>query len=99
MAKTTDLTKLKHVLVNGPLHFYYATDKDGKRTIRHIRFYQHDFQVPADGITIDTIPDNAVGSKQIEDESVEMVDLSPDVKEQLSPAERVTKEDLDGFNV
>lgn len=96
MAKT-DLSKLEHMYVNGPLHFYFDTDKNGKRTIRHIRFYQHNFQVPADGITIDVVPDNAVGSAQIEDESIEMDDLSPSVKEELTPAERVTQEELDEF--
>ena len=98
MAKT-DLSKLEHMYVNGPLHFYYETDKDGKRVLRHIRFYQHNFQVPADGITIDVVPDNSVGSEQIKDGTVEMQDLSKDVKEQLSPAERVTQDELNNFNV
>lgn len=97
MAKTTDLSKLEHMYVNGPLHFYYDTDKDGKRVLRHIRVNWHEFEVPADGVTVD-IPEGSVGSKEIEDESVEMQDLSKDVKEKLSPAERVTKDELDNFN-
>lgn len=42
---------------------------------------------------------NSVGTEQIKDESVEMQDLSKDVKEQLSPAERVTQDELNNFNV
>ena len=57
MAKTTDLTKLEHMYVNGPLHFYYDTDKDGRRVLRHIRFHHHGFEVPADGVTIDGYPE------------------------------------------
>lgn len=83
MAKTTDLTELKHMLVNGPLHFYYETNKAGKRVLRHIRVNWHQFEVPADGITIDVVPDNAVGSAQIEDGSVQMDDLNDSVKEKM----------------
>lgn len=98
MATTTDLSKLEHMYVNGPLHFYYETDKDGKRVLRHIRVNWHQFEVPADGVTVE-IPEGSVGSKEIEDESVEMQDLSKDVKEKLSPAERVTQDELNNFNV
>lgn len=42
-------------------------------------------------------PADSVGSEEIKDESVEMEDLSPGVKEQM--AERVTQEDLAGFQV
>lgn len=98
MAKTTDLTKLEHMYVNGPLHFYYDTDKDGRRVLCHIRFHQHGFEVPADGVTIDVVPADSVGSEQIKDEGVEMQDLSKDVRERLSPAERVTKDELNNFN-
>jgi len=97
MAKTTDLSKLEHMYVNGPLHFYYEKTKDGQRILRHIRVNWHQFEVPADCVTVE-IPEGSVGSKQIEDESVEMQDLSKDVKENLSPAERVTQDELDNFN-
>lgn len=96
MAKT-DLSKLEHMYVNGPLHFYYETI-DGQRILRHIRVNWHQFEVPADGVTVE-IPEGSVGSKEIEDESVEMQDLSKDVKEKLSPAERVTQDELNNFNV
>lgn len=97
MAKTTDLSKLEHMYVNAPLHFYYDTNAAGKRVLRHIRVNWHQFEVPADGVTVDTVPADSVGSAQIEDNSVMMEDLNDDVKEQLAPAERVTQQDLDGF--
>lgn len=97
MAKTTDLSKLEHMYVNGPLHFYYETI-DGQRILRHIRVNWHQFEVPADGVTIDVVPDNSVGSAQIDDNSVMMEDLNDSVKEQLTPAERVTQDELNNFN-
>lgn len=96
MATTTDLSKLEHMYVNGPLHFYYETI-DGQRILRHIRVNWHEFEVPADGVTVE-IPEGSVGTREIEDEGVEMQDLSKDVREKLSPAERVTQDELNNFN-
>lgn len=63
MANEKDLTKLQHVYVDGPLHFYYEQAADGTRTLHHIRVNQRTYNVPADGsgITIDVVPPNAVG--------------------------------------
>ena len=85
MATANDLTKLQHVYVDGPLHFYYEQAADGTRTLRHIRVNQRTYNVPADGsgITIDVVPPNAVGSEQIEDGSVELRDLSPEAREAM----------------
>lgn len=104
---TPDLSKLKHALVNSPLHFYYEEGADGTRVLRHIRVQQKNFEVPADGVTIDVVPpdsvgpeqikNDAVGSAQIQDEGVEMEDLSPEVKANM--AERVSQEDLARFQV
>ena len=82
MATAKDLTKLQHVYIDGPLHFYYETAADGTRTLHHIRVNQRTYNVPADGsgITIDVVPPNAVGSEQIEDGSVTMQDLSPEAR-------------------
>ncbi len=74
---TPDLSKLKHALVNSPLHFYYEEGADGTRVLRHIRVQQKNFEVPADGVTIDVVPPNSVGSQEIKDESVQMEDLDP----------------------
>lgn len=104
---TPDLSKLKHSLVNTPLHFYTETKEDGTEVLRHIRVQQRNFEVPADGITIDTVPpdsvgpeqikNDAVGSAQIQNEGVEMEDLSPEVKANM--AERVSQDDLARFQV
>lgn len=77
---TPDLTKLKHALVNAPLHFYTEVKVDGTEVLRHIRVQQKTYDVPSDGITIDTIPANSVDSAAIKDESVELRDLSPEAR-------------------
>lgn len=97
MAKTKDLSKLQHYLAYTPLHFYYETDKEGNQVLRHIRVQQHNFEVPADGITIDTVPPDSVGTEQIIDKSVKMEDLNPEVTDSI--ADRVTQDDLDNFEV
>ncbi|MBR1556620.1 MAG: hypothetical protein IJ647_02480 [Prevotella sp.] len=48
MATAKDLTKLQHVYVDGPLHFYYEQAADDTRTLRHIRVNQRTYNVPAD---------------------------------------------------
>jgi hypothetical protein len=88
---------MKHYLVNAPLHFYTETADDGTEVLRHIRVQQRVFNVPADGVTIDTVPPDSVGTQQIEDGSVMLDDLNPEVKDSI--ADRVTQEDLDNFNV
>lgn len=94
---TPDLSKLKHALVNSPLHFYYEEGADGTRVLRHIRVQQKNFEVPADGVTIDVVPPNSVGSDEIKDGGVQMEDLNDEVKENM--AERVSQQDLDKFQV
>ena len=80
---TPDLTKLKHALVNAPLHFYYEETDDGASVLRHIRVQQRKFDVPADGVTIDVVPPDSVGTEQIKDETVELQDLSPSAREAM----------------
>lgn len=80
---TPDLTKLKHALVNAPLHFYYEVTDDGAEVLRHIRVQQRKFDVPADGVTIDVVPSDSVGTEQIEDGSVHLQDLSPEAREAM----------------
>lgn len=83
--KQTDLSKLKHVYVDGPLHLYYETAEDGTNVLRHIRVNQRTFATPTDGsgITIDTVPPDSVGTEQIKDETVELRDLSPEAREAM----------------
>lgn len=88
---------MNHYLVNAPLHFYTERADDGAEVLRHIRVQQRTFDVPADGVTIDTVPPDSVGSQQIEDGSVMLVDLNSEVKDNM--ADRVTQEDLGRFNV
>jgi hypothetical protein len=80
---TPDLTKLKHALVNAPLHFYYEVTADGAEVLRHIRVQQRKFDVPADGVTIDVVPPDSIGTEQIEDDSVQLQDLSPEAREAM----------------
>lgn len=44
MAKI-DVSKLKHVLVYSPLHFYYEVADDGTKILRHIRVNTRSFDV------------------------------------------------------
>lgn len=79
--KQTDLSRLKHTLVNAPLHFYSEVGDDGTEVLRHIRVQQRTFTASADGITVDTVPADSVGSEQIRDGGVELQDLSPAARE------------------
>lgn len=80
---------------------YYFKVKDGQNLLigsivgkRHliIRF--------PEGSTIEVVPPESVGTEQLKNGAVEMEDLHDDVKEaMLTDDDRVTKEDLDNFNV
>lgn len=85
--KRPDLSKLKHSLVNSPLHFYTEVTDDGNEVLRHIRVQQKVYEVPADGITIDTVPPDSVDSSSIKNESVEKQDLHRDVQDTLDKME------------
>lgn len=85
MAKTTDLGSLKHVLAQ-QLHLYYEPQDDGTNVLRHIRVNQRTFNVPSDGITIDTLPDDIIGTEQIKDGTVQEQDLSQQLKSGLVKA-------------
>jgi hypothetical protein len=83
--RTPDLTKLKHALVNAPLHFYYEVTTDGAEVLRHIRVQQRKFDVPADGVTIDVVPSNSVGTEQIKNGTIQTEDISLEMKDKLNP--------------
>lgn len=88
---TPDLSRLKHALVNAPIHFYYEVADDGTQVLRHIRVQQRNFHVPTDGsgITVDVLtPDgkiakDKVNSQSIENETVELQDLTPEAREAM----------------
>ena len=90
---TPDLQQLKHALVNAPLHFYTEVKDDGTEILRHIRVQMKVYEVPAEGITVDSLPADTVGAEQIKtgavgtdeikDGSVELRDLSPEAREAM----------------
>ena len=86
-AKQTDLSKLKHSLVNAPLHFYSEVLADGTEVLRHIRVQQRTFATPTDGsgVTIDTVPPDSVGTAQITDGSIQTDDISQQMKDAINP--------------
>ena len=85
-------------LPDGNRRIYFHPNDDGSKTLvgEIIPKSRIVIRYPA-GSTIDIIPADSVGSEQIENESVEMEDLSPRVKEQM--ADRVSQQDLDNFQV
>lgn len=80
---------------------YYYKQKDGQNLLigsivgkRHliIRF--------PEGSTIDIVPPDSVGTRQIQDDSVEMEDLNQKVKDKMMTGDdRVTQQDIESFNV
>ena len=80
---------------------YYYKQKDGQNLLigaivgkRHliIRF--------PEGSTIDIVPPDSVGTRQIQDDSVEMEDLNQSVKDKMmTDDDRVTQQDIESFNV
>jgi hypothetical protein len=85
-------------LPDGNRRIYFRPNDDGSKTLvgEIIPKSRIVIRYPA-GSTIDILPADSVGSEQIENESVEMEDLSPRVKEQM--ADRVSQQDLDNFQV
>jgi hypothetical protein len=83
--KQTDLSQLRHVMVPSTLHFYYETQEDGTNVLRHIRVNQRTFTVPTDGVTIDVVPPDAVGTEQIKNGTIQTEDISLEMKDKLNP--------------
>lgn len=92
MAKI-DLSKYKKFIVSG-IMFYYEETEDGQRILRHIQVFNSRTILNVEGnVGIDVVPANSVGSKQIEDDSVEMEDLSPEVREKIGQGSGLTEEE------
>lgn len=95
MANKKDLSQLRYVYAASPLHLYYETLKDGTNVLRHIRVNQRTFNVPAEGVTIDMLPANSIGSNLIEDGSVQIDDLSEEVRDGL--IQNMTGDDIENI--
>ena len=95
MANKKDLTQLRYLYAASPLHLYYETLKDGTNVLRHIRVNQRTFNVPAEGVTIDTLPENSVGSDQIENGAIKLDDLNDEVRDVL--IQNITGDDLENI--
>jgi hypothetical protein len=78
-----DLQGLPSIPCNGS-RYYYKEGKDGQRLLVAQLFGKSHFIIRyPEGSTIDVIPEGAVGSKQIEDGSVQMEDLNDEVKDKI----------------
>lgn len=84
MATQKELKQLESI-VSHNIRFYYSVDKNGNKVLRHILVgtRKNLLAVPDEDITIDVVPENSVGSEQIADGSIQLQDLSDDVKEQM----------------
>lgn len=84
MATEKDLSRMNSI-VSKNTRYFYEIDKEGNKVLRHILISstQNILQVPADGVTIDVVPDDSVGTEQIKDGGVQMADLSPDAIEAM----------------
>lgn len=76
-----DLTQLQSI-VSHNIRFFYEVDKDGNKVLKHILVgsSKNILEVPTDGITIDVVPPDSVGTEQIEDGSILRQDLHDDVR-------------------
>lgn len=104
MATKEEIKRMKSI-VSKNTRYFYEEDKDGNKVLRHILIgsAENILLVPSDGVTIDVVPENAVGSAQIINDTVEEEDLKPELRDKindgLSGADRVSQEDLDAFRV
>ena len=85
----------------GQNRYYYYEGEDGTKQLvamqvdnsRYILFFPS-------GSTIDVLPAESVGTREIKNGGVEMEDLHQNVKdEMITQEDRVTQEDIDNFNV
>jgi hypothetical protein len=84
----------------GNQRYYYKTVDGQNKLIGSIVGKRHLVIRYPEGSTIDVVPPDSVGSQEIKDESVEMVDLGKSVKDSMiTDKDRVTQEQMDNFNV
>lgn len=82
----TNLSQYRHALVNAPLHFYTEVQDDGTELLRHIRVQQHNYRMPDEGVTIDSLPDDSIEGRHIKDGTVTMDDMSQQLQGDLLTA-------------
>ena len=72
-------------IVSKNVRYFYEEDSLGNKILRHILIgsSRSMLLVPAEGVTIDVVPDNSVGSEQIKDNSVAVNDLTPEARERM----------------
>lgn len=77
----------------GIFTFYYEVNDDGEKVLKKIRFHgmpKQEYTIEGDVI----VEDDSVDSSKIKDESIEMDDLSQDVKDKMD-GEPATDDDID----
>ena len=85
------LSQFRHSLAYAPIHLYTELQEDGTEVLRHIRVQNHTYEVPPEGITIDTLPDDSIEGHHIKDGTVEKKDMSSQLQgELLTVAEKGT---------
>ena len=74
---------------------YYYKQKDGQNLLIGSIVIRY-----PEGSTIDVVPPDTVGSREIKNDSVEMEDLNSRVKDAMvTDKDRVTQEQIDNFEV
>ena len=82
-----DLQGLPSFPCNGS-RYYYKEKEDGTKELVAQLFGKSHFIIRyPKGSTIDTLPEDSVGSREIEDGGVQMEDLAPEVRAKLNPAD------------
>ena len=80
-----DLQGLPSFPCNGSRYYYKEGENGEKLLVAQLFGKSHIIIRFPKGSTIDVIPEGAVGSKEIQDGSVKLEDLSDEVKQKLNP--------------
>lgn len=84
----------------GNQRYYYKTVDGQNKLIGSIVGKRHLVIRFPEGSTIDVLPPDTVGSREIKNDSVEMEDLNSRVKDAMvTDKDRVTQEQIDNFEV
>jgi len=94
---STDKTKLIHALAS-QLHLYYEPQPDGTNVLRHIRANSRTYKVPDEGITIDDLPADIIGTEQIKNGTILLDDLNQEIKQQTEQTAQVASDAVSTAN-
>ena len=94
---STDTTKLRHALAS-QLHLYYERQPDGTNVLRHIRANSRTYKVPDEGITIDNLPADIIGTEQIKNGTILLDDLNQEIKQQTEQTAQVASDAVSAAN-